>query len=323
VLCFTSQLDKFVSTEAAKDSWASVINSFQRDDGFYEFADAAQRKGGRLWHAAGYVPAGLSLLGRQPLRPNILFEQIASTASLWEPTVKGLLDVDVTKAPYNITSGCDTGGACAKNIASLLSWFIQTNSSTGGLHKHAGFVRWYLQYLTKQAESATGLWCTTAQQQKDGLINCIGGSFHIDFVFQFIAQHPQYGQGAAASARFPFAAAQLNSSLQLQCENGGWSPNGTKYIDVDGIYQATRPALQIGTSSKASRWSEVREACDRLMALVVPVLNDRERLLGPISEVSHTLPALVSAVAECQKHWPEMIATDRPWRMCLDDVPYI
>jgi hypothetical protein len=51
--------------------------------------------------------------------------QIASTPSLWESTVGGLLNEDVSPAPYNITSGCNEGYACAQNIASLLSWFVQ------------------------------------------------------------------------------------------------------------------------------------------------------------------------------------------------------
>ena len=77
------------------------------------------------------------------------------------------------------------------------------------------------------------------QQRKRGLINCIGGSFHIDFVFQYVASHPQYGMGATASAKFPFAPAQLNTSLALQHKNGGSSSDGMANINVAGSYQAT------------------------------------------------------------------------------------
>jgi hypothetical protein len=92
VLCFTRQLGKYVATETAKDSWASVINSFQRDDGFYDNSDASNTSGGSLWHAAGYVPAGLTLLGRQPLRPNKLFEQVC-TSSLGSSSVPLVLRI--------------------------------------------------------------------------------------------------------------------------------------------------------------------------------------------------------------------------------------
>lgn len=326
VLCFVNQLDDYVKDEAAKDAWAKVINSYQRDDGFFENADKSGHEGGSLWHAAGYIPAGLVLLDRQPLRNNALFEHIASTPTLWEPTISALLNEDATPAPFNITSGCNSGYSCAQNIASLVSWFVQTNGSSafgGGVVRHKAFIHWYLQFLQKQADPITGLWCTEAQQQKKGKINCIGGSFHIDFVFQFLVLHPEFATGASARAKFPFPEAQLNSSLALQKEKGGWTNDGLAYINVDGIYQATRPALQVGVEKPQARWADVRLACDRLMSLVVGALTNEKKLLGKVSSSTHNLPALVSAVAECQKHWPEMIHTDRPWKMCLDDVPYI
>ena len=57
-------------------------------------ADADGVSGGTTWHAAGYVTAGLSILGAQPTRRNTMFERIAGTPSLWEPTVHALLHVD-------------------------------------------------------------------------------------------------------------------------------------------------------------------------------------------------------------------------------------
>ena len=91
------------------------------------------------------------------------------------------------------------------------------------------------------------------------------------------------------------------------------------YLKVDGIWQATRPSVQLGRA----RWDEVEAACDGLMSLVVPALNNETRLLADLSHKTHDLPALVAAVAECQTHFPDMIASPQPWRMCLDDVPYI
>ena len=40
--------------------------------------------------------------------------------------------------------------------------------------------------LRAQADPATGLWCTPSQVAKHGEMNCIGGSFHIDFVMQHV-----------------------------------------------------------------------------------------------------------------------------------------
>lgn len=108
VLCFTNQLGNL--SAADRDSWAAAINKFQRSNGFYDNTDANGVSGGTLWHAAGYVPAGLTLLGRAPLRRNTLLDTIAATRSLWEPTVSALLNVDgLPTIPTNISSGCSSG----------------------------------------------------------------------------------------------------------------------------------------------------------------------------------------------------------------------
>lgn len=133
VLCFTNQLTTL--SDADKDSYAARINQWQRDDGFFDNGNPA---GGSLWHAAGYVPAGLHILERQVLKPNILFDHIASTPVLWQPTVQGLLDVDAVPAPENITSGCSNGYSCAQNIASLVAWQVITNNNSrfgGGMQR--------------------------------------------------------------------------------------------------------------------------------------------------------------------------------------------
>ena len=345
VQCFTNTLSL---SEADKDAHARVINSWQRADGFFHngFAPDDHGSGGSLWHAAGYVTAGLSILGRSPLWQNTLFEAIAQTPSLWEYTVDGLLNADTPggHAPCagekhgpctcgggkkGVYCGCSSGYGCAQNIASLLSWQIQTNSSTvpglgGGLLRNKPFVDWYVKHLNAKADAESGLWCTPDQRQRKGEINCIGGSFHIDFVYQHMYL---YGGGAAAGGgadatwRFPAPLKQLNASLALQKRHGGWTPDGMAYLNVDGIYQATRPSLQAGKA----RWAEVEAACEGLMGLVVPALNNASKLLDPngLSRNTHNLPALVGAVAECQKQFPTMITSKRQWRMCLDATPYI
>lgn len=108
------------------------------------------------------MTAGLSLLERQPLKKNLMFERVAGDETLWKQTIDALLNADVSKPPYNISSGCDEGYACAQNIASMLSWFIQTNSSTGGLARHRSFADGYFPYLSSKADlTKTGLWYDT------------------------------------------------------------------------------------------------------------------------------------------------------------------
>ena len=97
-----------------------------------------------MGRALRYVPAGLTLLDRPVLRRNTLFDQIAATPSLWEPTISALLNVDgLPRIPNNISSGCSTGYPCAQNIASLMSWQIETNATFGGLAAYPDFVQWY------------------------------------------------------------------------------------------------------------------------------------------------------------------------------------
>jgi hypothetical protein len=319
VLCGTGQLDTL--SPAERQAYIEQIQSFQRPDGFFNDSDSNGHAGGSMWHAAGYVTAGLSILGAQPLRKNLMFERIAATPSLWEPTVHGLLHADDTLPPVNISSGCHEGYSCAQNIASLASWWIQTNASTNGLVRHEKFLTWYFKYLRAQTDPETGLWCIKSQIQKHGEMNCIGGSFHIDFVMQNVVMHPQNAP-PGTDATFVFPDKVLNSSLALEKRSGGWTPDGMAYLNVDGMYQATRPSIQLGKA----RWDEVERSCDRLMALVTAALNDQAAILGQHSKVgskTHNLPALVGAVAECKKQFPEMIKTARPWKACLDFVPYI
>jgi len=343
VLCGTGQLDRL--SAADRVAYIRQIQSFQKADGFFEEADAHGKGGGSMWHAAGYVTAvrlamptinapahslreirlpcnqGLSILGAQPERNNLMFERIASTPSLWEPTVHGLLHADDAQPPDNITSGCHEGYACAQNIASLASWWIQTNASTAGLVRHREFLSWYFRYLRAQTDPATGLWCIPSQIAKHGEINCIGGSFHIDFVMQNVVMHPEHAP-PGTDASFAYPAAVLNSSLALENKRtGGWTPDGLAYLNVDGMYQATRPSLQLGKA----RWGEVERSCDRLMALVTSALNDESQILGKggVASITHNLPALIGAVAECKEQFPEMVKTQGKWRACLDDVPYI
>ena len=189
--------------------------------------------------------------------------------------------------------------------------WIQTNASVGGLSRHQPFLRWYFSYLREAVNASSGLWCTEQQIAKRGVLNCIGGSFHIDFVMQNVVLHPEHAPpGTDASWAHP--AAVLRNSLALQQGTGGWTPDGMAYLNVDGIYQATRPAVQLGgAQSAAARWSDVERACDRLMGLVTTALNNRARIMG---QISHNLPALVGAVAECAKQFPSMIRSKRPWQ---------
>ena len=87
----------------------------------------------------------------------------------------------------------------------------------------------YAQHLNSKVDAATGLWCTPDQRERRGAINCIGGSFHIDFVFQYLYLNGGAdGTGGTADPqwRFPAPLRQLNESLALQKRHGGWTGDG-------------------------------------------------------------------------------------------------
>ena len=62
----------------------------------------------------------------------------------------------------------------------------------------------------------SGLWsllrCTPSQRAKHGEINCIGGSFHIDFVMQNVVLFPANAP-PGTDATFAYPSLVLNSSL--------------------------------------------------------------------------------------------------------------
>ena len=86
----------------------------------------------------GYVTAGLSLLGRQPLRRNALFDTIASTPALWEPTVRSLLRPETApNIPFNISAGCSTPGCRDLGARTL----VVPNPPALALSCHSGVAR--------------------------------------------------------------------------------------------------------------------------------------------------------------------------------------
>merc|ERR1711924_544554 len=75
------------------------------------------------------------------------------------------------------------------------------------------------------------------------------------------------------------AAALLNFSLGLQCDDGTWSKGRLGSMTLDGIFQVTRSSLQL----HKSRWSEVTRACSSLLKESALQLNDEDtmtKLLG-------------------------------------------
>lgn len=78
------------------------------------------------------------------------------------------------------------------------------------------------RYLTSKVDPVTGLWCTDAQKKAKGVIDCIGGSFHIDFVFAYAQAHPEVRTPIVRSGWPP----QWSSSVDSpQCPVCVWCQN--------------------------------------------------------------------------------------------------
>ena len=87
-------------------------------------------------------------------------------------------------------------------------------------------------------------------------------------------------------------------------------------MTLDGIFQTTRSALQLGVLESDPR---VRRACNRLLATQSATkhsLNDLSHVMRTAGGNSHQLPNRVAAVAECATQFPEMVKTRNKWSCC-------
>ena len=84
-------------------------------------------------------------------------------------------------------------------------------------------------------------------------------------------------------------------------------------MTLDGIFQMTRSALQLGVLRTDAR---VKRACERLLKTQEKALNDRDHVLKHWGSNSHQLPNVVAAVAECAVQFPELIRTTNQWSCC-------
>lgn len=177
--------------------------------------------------------------------------------------------------------------------------------NTSGQASIDPFLEWYWQWLNGSANSTVGFWCVHQPKVED----CLGGSFHIYFMFSWMRR------------QWPYVSQVLDSALSMQSSEGLWGSFPPNYIDLDGLYSVTRSSVFAGQA----RWADVEAACDRLVAAAAKALNDDDTVLdtSPYASNTHTLPAPITAVAECSKHFPSMVVTRRPWVVTLDKAPFV
>lgn len=291
-LSVVGALDANASNRAAV---AAVANSFSNPAGFYNLSGPEIGFGYQPWHSGGWVGAALRILGARPAAPPATAIAIAEAGpAVWEATFMSLIN---GSAGVNVWDGSHKVAAIP---VQLMQWDAQWAVTYGP------FFNWFWGFLNNTSSPLYGYWCLG--NPPPPLFVCLGGAFHIAFTLTCGAQP------------LPNAAAMLDATLALQNTSTGlWRP-GTVipgYIDQDGVYVSVRASLQLGQA----RWGAVRTMCASYVRAAAAQLMSEAAILGaasPYGSNAHMLAGLVTPVAECAKHFPDLVITRTPWVNTVD-----
>lgn len=267
--------------------WAERINSFQVPrSGWYRKSYTAHFRE----HTAAYAVAALKLLGETPRYPVRACARVsASRAAMerWLATV-----------PWSIIWP-------ASHIVSGLPAILHM-TGTG----RPEFFDELFDWLDARVEPTTGYW-SRGLAQRIGLLpkrskEEMGGAFHFYYLYE------------ARGRSWPRLEEVVDATLALQKPSGLWDGEFPYCIDLDGVYSILR------SSENASRYraDEVHASCVRFLIAAEGILNSQEDLFGFYSN-SHRLPGALSAIAECERAFPGIIRTQRPWVQTLDAACFI
>lgn len=285
---------------AERSAWAAQINTFQDPaTGFYRLQPWEQA-GLQPWHAGAYATAALVLLGAQPARPLAWAVSVAEGGpAAWAAEFDGLLNAT--------TPTCPSIWCMGHKVAAFPAALLMTR----GASRDAAFFSWWAgKFLKSAVDPKTAMWCQRPEWGPPS-VACLGGAFHMDFVLSALGVPlflPQTLIGVVAGMQ----------SEATGLWGGDKDPN---YIDLDGLYQITRPAAQLGG---APEWATASAACARYLATAEASLNDPARVLGAVyGKNSHILPGALAGVSECAKFFPDSVRTVRPWAQTLDAAPFV
>ncbi len=172
------------------------------------------------------------------------------------------------------------------------------------------FYDWYFDWLDKAADPNSGYYL-------QGLIHKLkimrkptkrelGGAFHMYYVYEFF------------NRKWPYPERIVDQTLRLQHENGLWDKDVTYCIDLDGIYSLTRSCR----NANGYRNEDVKKAIENYLTTAEKIFNDRKFFFQSYQN-SHRLTGAINAIAECQKFYPELVKTAKPWRQSLDKACFI
>jgi hypothetical protein len=277
-------------SEKQKDEWAAAINQFQ------EPSTGKYRKlyTPHFWeHTTAYCTCALKLLDRKPVHPMtwkdaIIKDEKAMIA--WTRQWK--------RAEWSlIWSGSHVWSGVPATIA-------MTGEGT------PDFFRWYFAWFDKEADPRTGFWLRGLKHKLLGRKphrQDMFGAFHMYYVYEYMGKKWSYPEKV------------IDWTLQFQqTDNGLWGPGMMYCRDLDGIYCLTRSSRNAG----GYRESEVRSAIIKALGTAEKQLNDAAFVMENYKN-SHKLTGALSAIAECQKFYPGLVRTTKPWIQSIDKACYI
>ena len=283
--CTLGELDL---SEGERDEWATCINQFQKPDtGWYRktYTYTHYRE-----HTTAYAVAALHLINRRPAYPMGWRDAILSSTEAMEKWIRGV-NWSLIWPGSHIIAGIP---------AMLLMLGEETDE----------FLTWYFNWLDREADPASGFWCRGLVHRlrviRKPTKHEMGGAFHMYYVYEFCSREWRYPERI------------IDHTLRLQQPNGLWDGEVSYCIDLDGIYCLTRSCR----IADGYRKDDVRAAVVRYLAAAEKILTDREFFFRHYSN-SHILPGALSAIAECQKLYPELVKTPRPWIQTLDRACFI
>ena len=287
---------------AEKRAWAATINSFQDPRTGLFTIQPWETAGFQPWHAAAYATAALVLLDARPAAPLTWAIDIAQGGEgVWRSTFLPLLNAT---AP-----SCNSIWCMGHEIASYPAALLMTRGRT----RDAAFFAWWADdFLAPAVDPATAMWCERAAWAPPN-VPCLGGAFHMNFVLIALR----------VPLSLPETLVRVVGGMQ-NASTGLWgNDRDPNYIDLDGVYQVVRPAVQMGGAAGPA-WAAAQQLCTRFLARAETSLNDPATVLGGVyGSNTHILPGALAGVAECAKAFPSMVRTLRPWVVTLDIAPFI
>ena len=274
-------------TEEQKDNWAGFINQFQDPEkGWYRKDYTLHYKE----HTTAYAIAALYLIDRSPIhRLYEIHKDILPNRKTWEKWIEHP-NWSFIWATSHVISGVPAALAMT------------------GEGKEE-FYEWCFNWLDREADPKTGFY-------RRGLLHKIwksriskhelGGAFHMYYVYEFFDR------------TWPYPEKIVDHTLNLQHENGLWDKDVTYCIDLDAIYCLTRSSRNAGNYRKR----DVKEAIIKYLKRADQIFNNKDFFFGSYDN-SHRLTGALSAIAECQKFYPDLVKTKKPWRQSLDKACFI